>query len=145
MPNRYKATVAVVLDTMWGWCGREPEQAPRWYRINPENHSGKRLYKLTGLGMRELLVTNICREVVSNPNQYGKPDKVWLRENLGLMDCSVLLVCGTRARDTFEQLNRVPVEVGRILKISHPAARNWTTAKLDEVSKLIKDAIDAGQ
>ena len=61
---KYCQCVAV-LDTMWGGSGN----APGMFRINPDNHSGRRLYWL--LGHQDLLVTNACREYVADPTIHG--------------------------------------------------------------------------
>lgn len=129
-----------VLDTMWGNVDRQI--SPRYFRINPLNRSGKRLLWLLG-GEYKLLITNACKELVSNPNKHGKPDPVWLEENLiqlrakGKID--LLLICGNTAKRTFLQ---VADNVGawdmeslaeHVLYIPHPASRTWTRKALDDL------------
>src|SRR5690349_8002265 len=76
--------VVAVLDTMYDWQGKTSEagyrEAPRYFRINPRNFTGKRLYKL--VGKNKLLVTDACRELVSSPDEHGVPDPNWLSENI---------------------------------------------------------------
>jgi len=72
------ARVVAILETMWDWRGQASSagyrQAPEYFRINPSNHSGRRLYKLIGPDSR-LLVTNACRELVSSAKHHGKGDR----------------------------------------------------------------------
>lgn len=132
--------IVAVLDTMWGdRAGR----APRHFKINPYNHSGKRLYRLVGeRNAHRLLVTNACRELVVNANQHGKPDPEWLADNLRRLNPALILVCGSIAQRTFERSGfiheRHPYGV---LYIHHPAARCWTKKLLREVEREIQKAI----
>lgn len=142
-----------VLETMWDWrrmtSGAGYSEAPRYFRINPNNYSGKRLYKLVGPNSK-LLVTNACRELVSGPQYHGKGDPNWLGENLRILDgitptegaepasIEVLLVCGKVAQDTYRKCGYVPTEA-RVIEIPHPAARTfWTRGKILEISKNIQ-------
>ena len=118
------ARALVVLETMWGDAGR----APGLFKINPHNHSGKRLYKL--LGHADFWVTNACPWQVGSATQHGKPDPAWLARNLQRMSYDLLLVCGRVAQKTFDQCEYVPP--CKVLKMLHPAARTWTKAKLQE-------------
>lgn len=125
--------VVAVLDTMWGWCGLEKERT-RHFRINPNNHSGRRLYWF--LGHHDLLVTNACPELVSSAKGRGKPDRYWLRENLAeLWPFDMLLVCGKVAQQTYEQ--RSAPHPCRIIEMPHPAARTWDRQSLDFARRLI--------
>jgi hypothetical protein len=151
--------VVAILETMWDWrqqtSGAGYAEAPRYFRISPENYSGKRLYKLVGPDA-QLLVTNACRELVTGPEKHGKGDPVWLSENLQIMDgvagvhpggnfetdnrwhIDVLLVCGKVAQMTFAQCGYRP-KTSRVLEIPHPAARMfWTMGKIAEISAKIQ-------
>jgi len=121
----------VVLDTMWGNAG----DAPRFFKINPENVTGKRLIKL--LGHTNFLVTNVCREQVAYANQHGKPDSKWLQENLAKGSYTKLLICGKTARECFESLESRPD--CETVFISHPADRRWTKAKIEETKNLLQN------
>jgi hypothetical protein len=109
----------VVLETMWG---TPRDVAPGFFRINPENHSGRRLYKL--LGERKFLVTNACKELVGGPNQHGTPDPEWLAHNLQRLTFDLLLVCGKVAQRTYLASKYKPDVI--TLFTPHPAARSWT-------------------
>jgi hypothetical protein len=94
--------IVAVLESMWDWrqmtSGAGYAEAPRSFRINPKNYSGKRLYRIVGADA-DLHVTNACRELVGSASEHGKPDPAWLRENLDLLaPFDVLLVCGKVAR-----------------------------------------------
>src|ERR1700675_2254102 len=91
--------VICILDTMWG---NSTGRAIRFFPINLNNHSGRRLYKL--LGYKEgqnLWVTNVCKYQVNHSAIHGKPDPEWLRENLEKFNPDLILVCGSVARKTF--------------------------------------------
>lgn len=125
-------------------------EAPRYFRINSENYSGKRLYKLVGPNAR-LLVTNACRELVTGPEKHGKGDPVWLGENLRTLDgtgilpdgvvsarIEVLLVCGKVAQETYRRCGYTPSQA-RVIEIPHPAARMvWTREKIQAIAALVQ-------
>ena len=131
--------VLAVLETMWG---NSPGQASRFFKINPKNFSGRRLYSLIGPG-NNLLVTNACRELVTSAKHHGKPDPQWLFENLNRLHQRILfdvvLVCGKVAQSTFKQCGfRYPSHV-RIIEIPHPAARAvWNKEYIETVKAQIK-------
>lgn len=124
----WKQNIVAVLDTMWGdTAGR----APRFFTINPRNHSGRRLYKLVGPDVR-LLVTNACPQQVTNAQHHSKPDAVWLAQNIAYArkhySPALILVCGKVAKQTFEAAginSQTPV-----MYMPHPAARSWSRGRL---------------
>lgn len=146
--------VVAILETMWDWRGMTSgagyREAPRFFRINPQNYSGKRLYKLVGPEAK-LLVTNACRELVCGPQHHGKGDPAWLRENLTLIETGarlsewparrridVLLVCGKVAQRTFQSCGYRPTQA-RIIEMPHPAARSfWTRETITQMSLRIQ-------
>lgn len=148
--------IVAILETMWGYrTGR----APRYFKINPLNTSGRRLYKLIGEQNRErLLVTNVCRELVTSAKHHGKPDARWLAENIVRLAPVTLLVCGSVAKKTFKQaeilIKANPLDIievrgafrtfdsiieeMKVVYVPHPAARNWTNDRLREVQRKIQ-------
>lgn len=162
MTATHDKRVVAILETMWDWraetssCGYT--EAPRYFRINPENFSGRRLYKLIGPDV-SLLVTNACRELVSSAKQHGKPDPVWLGENLmildgvggvlpgggivpdGLWKIDLLLVCGKVAQATYKACGYTP-KSSAVLEIPHPAARVvWNKVFIQSVQDQIQEAL----
>jgi hypothetical protein len=140
IPIQRKRVVAV-LDSMYDWrrmtSGAGYRQAPRWFRINPRNHSGRRLYKLVG-AEAQLLVTDACQELLRSSRDHGTPDPAWLRANLvALEPFHLLLVCGTVAQRTYEECGYSCMVRAPVLKIHHPAARTWTKAQLTHVTRRI--------
>lgn len=131
--------IVALLDTFYGWRGYHTAgaEAPRYFRINHENFTGRRLYRICG--SHQLLVTDSCRYVVFSAREHGTPEPQWVAENLarllivGRMD--LLLVCGAVAKETYQ---RCGFEFSKVLFIDHPAARRWTNAKLDETRALIE-------
>lgn len=140
--------VVAILETMWDWRGKTSVasfgNAPRFFRINPKNYSGKRLYRLCGSNAN-LFVTNACRQLGTSATSHGTPDPKWLAENLGLIETeSVLggpvdiwLVCGKVAQRTFSA-SGYEVRSGRVMEIPHPAARAaWPMAVIEETAHAI--------
>ena len=136
-------TVAI-LEVMWDGSVAAKQmanpnylaQAPRAFRINPDNHSGGRLYRI--LGHDNLLVTNACRQMVGSAKGKANPDAQWLADSLNQLSFKVLLVCGNVAQDTYEQVRIVPGEY-RTVYMPHPAARQWTNRDIDFASHIIQE------
>lgn len=140
--NKKKSFVAV-LDTMWGEGGT----APTYFYINPNNHSGRRLYALTESHYGNIVVVNACQVQTKHATQHGTPSADWLTRSLESVPPHYrrrgvpLLVCGKVAQETFGK-----TEVkwnGPIVFMDHPAARSWTKASLETVRKQIARAIPA--
>lgn len=139
------ARAVAVLQEMWDWRSRTTsagykELAPPYYRINPRNFSGKRLYDWIGPRgevFDELLVTNACKELVSGPNERGTPDPKWLKKNIdSLKPFDLLLVCGKVAQQTCCCTWGYPA---RTIYLPHPAARNWTKTALATAGRHIRE------
>jgi hypothetical protein len=130
----------VVLEVMWDWDNMTSEAgyekvAPRHFRINPYNYTGRRLHWL--LGHNQFLVTNACPDLVSSANGRGTPDPGWLKENLKKYPYDLLLICGRVAEKTFERCGYRPC--CRIITLPHPAARGyWSKANLYRTRDLIQ-------
>lgn len=125
--------VVVLLETMWG---AETRAAPRFFRINPDNFSGRRLYRLVDRD-RSLIVTNCCPEMQCSARLHGVPDPAWVLENLTRLEpFALLLVCGKIAARTYAATG---YDAGRrAMELKHPAARTWTNAELNRTAKLIR-------
>lgn len=127
--------VLAVLDTMWG---DRNGRAPRFFQINPHNHSGRRLYSL--IEGRTLLVTNVCRELVTASHIHGTPDPTWLSENLQRIQYDLLLVCGKVAQRAYTATAFKPT--CPVLLIDHPAARRWSKATIKQTQATINTLIE---
>lgn len=127
--------VVAVLEVAWG--GR----TGHWFKINPYNYSGSRLYEM--LGHEDLLVTNACPQIVRRPDERGTPDPRYLNDNLQkMLPFSLLLVCGDVAKKTLAQCrNQITV---RTLFMPHPANRSWTKSGL-EAARLLARRMDRGE
>ncbi|KKN66512.1 hypothetical protein LCGC14_0470460 [marine sediment metagenome] len=142
--------VVAILETMWDWRGQTSEagyrEAPRYFRINPKNYSGRRLYKLVGPDAR-LLVTNACRELATSAKGHGKPDPIWLAENLQKLDTldsgfDVLLVCGKVAQKCYQECAYRALVRARVIEIPHPAARgHWNAKTIAETAEQIQSIV----
>jgi hypothetical protein len=133
--------IVAVLESMWDWrqmtSGAGYKEAPRSFRINPDNYSGKRLYRIVSRDT-DLHVTNACRELCGSANHHGTPDPQWLRENLDLLaPFDVLLVCGKVAQATYA---RTGLDFQPTIEMPHPAARMWTHAMINAVAQRVLDA-----
>ena len=144
MPVKHRKAVAI-MDTMYDWrnmtTGAGYERiAPTYYRINPANLSGKRLYDWLGKRGQffdDLVVTNACKELGTSSNSHGTPDPKWLEKNLlELYPFDLLLVCGKVAYETYH-----PgwAHDARIVELPHPAARTWTKAALARAAWFIRE------
>jgi hypothetical protein len=109
----------VVLEVAWGGGGR-------WFRINPQNFTGRRLH--SAFGDLPFVVTNACPEVVGHSSERGTPNASWLRHNLAALRPRFVLVCGRVAESTFsaDMVDSRCVVLFR----RHPAARTWTRLAL---------------
>jgi hypothetical protein len=122
--------IVALLESMWGWRGySEAGDVVRYFRINPDNFSGKRLYRICG--DHNLLVTNSCRECQATANDHGKPDPAWVADNLRFLQSEgmdLLIVCGRIAKETYEKSGFI---FPRVIFMDHPAARRWSNQTLD--------------
>lgn len=142
-----RRNIVALLESMWGWGGYNTpgEDAPRHFRINPINFSGRRLYRICAGTNHSLLVTNCCRTVQASANHHGKPDPAWVLENLRFLKSEgmdLLLVCGKVARETYEKALAVNFFGTELLSVptiymDHPAARRWSNASLDAMNARI--------
>jgi hypothetical protein len=128
-------TNLVVLESMW--TGKPGVPAPRWFRINERNHSGRRLHNLLKVDPAEgnVWVTNACQIQQATANDHGTPDPVALAENIATFPSEIdwLIVGGKVAGDTFYGALTSPavqskLAGARVLHMPHPAARMWTHA-----------------
>lgn len=141
------ARIVALLESMWGWGGYYDvgAEAPRFFRINPDNHSGRRLYQLCGA--HNFVVTNCCKTVQQSASDHGTPDIVWLKDNLFKAQddgMTVLLICGKIAKATFQRMKDVyPASVlyltPKCLFIDHPAARRWSKARIASTAQEIEE------
>lgn len=105
-------------------------RAPRFFRISPTNHSGRRLYSLVGVE-HELLVTNCCAGMQTSARVHGVPDAAYVTENLRRLEPFVLLlVCGAVAQRTYAASGYTS---SCAMPLKHPAARTWTKEEIVEV------------
>jgi hypothetical protein len=135
--------IVALLESMWGWGGynKPGEEAPRFFRINPDNFSGRRLYQLCGSAI--LLVTNSCKTVQESANHHGVPDPNWVKDNLARAQvdgCDLFLICGKVAQETY---TRTGLQFKNVIFIDHPAARRWTTEKVRSIAKQIASKCEA--
>lgn len=141
--------LGVILDTMWG---DRRGLAPRWFPINPHNHSGRRLYTLTGMDHADpIWVSNVCRELTTSARDHGTPNPTWLLENLNIgveqRGMRLFLLCGKVVQNTYDSLNekvRESLEVDLNLKffrIPHPAWRGWNLENIGLIRNQIQNLI----
>lgn len=129
----------MVLESMWDWramtSGAGYAEAPAFFYIDPDNHSGKRLHYL--LEGKHFIVTNACRELVASPSHHGTPNPQWLGHNLSSIDFKGLLVCGNVAWRTYRDCGFTLRPSCRVVKMKHPAARTWTNVEVERWKKIL--------
>jgi hypothetical protein len=79
-------------------------------------------------------------ELMSDAEVSGVVKIVGLDETLHLLRPRIALVCGTIAQATFKD-----DMVGKdchVMRLRHPAARDWTNEQLDEIRSSVKNAHD---
>ena len=136
---RLSLKIVALLESMWGWRGHHNpgEEAPRFFHINPDNLSGRRLYALCGDAT--LAVTNSCRTVQATANHHGVPDPEWVKENLSRAQgdgCDLFLICGTVAQKTYAATG---LDYPNVILMDHPAARRWTGIKMAAIRRQIAE------
>lgn len=134
------ANIVALLESMWGWRGYSaPGDEVKYFRINPENLSGRRLYRICGT--HDLLVTNSCRSCQATASDHGQPDPAWVLSNLRFLaseKMDLLLVCGKVARATYEQTG---FDFRRVIYMNHPAWRLWSNAALDAMALKVAEEL----
>jgi len=124
-------TILAILQNMWDPARTE---APNVFRINPRNHTGKKLYFICG--QHELWVTNSSSKCAPCAKVRLPPDLLFLRRAILRRDWDCYLVCGNQARDSVHRLLAKDMEVLKQMKIKpvvfmpHPAARMITNRLL---------------
>lgn len=139
VPFLPRRRIVALLESMWNWQGCHTGQleADRYFRINPDNFSGRRLYRICG--EHSILVTNSCRYVQKSANHHGTPDSAWVAENLKMLEpFELLLVCGKIARKTYESTG---LHHPKVIFMDHPAARRWSNATLDAMTKRVAELL----
>lgn len=134
------ANIVALLESMWGWrgCSEKGDVIP-YFRINPDNLSGSRLYRICG--DHNLLVTNSCKECQASASEHGTPDPQWVLKNLTFLKSEgmdLLLVCGRIAKETYEASG---FQFERVLFMDHPAARRWSNAGLDAMAQRVAEQL----
>lgn len=120
---------------------------PRFFVIDPQNHSGKRLYRVTdGWHLR---VTNACPQWGTDPSHRGRTCLDSLERSIYAREWDALLVCGKQAHAAVDQLlERDPqfrYEYGdRIVRMKHPADRTLSNVDMDTAATQL-NAIGATQ
>lgn len=138
-PVRKAKTCLAILEVMWDWRSMTStvgykEEAPRIYRINPENFTGKRLYNWLE-NQYVLFVTNACKELVRSASEKGTPDPKWLSSNIKTAQpVDLILVCGKVAQSTFDMRDKGE---SRVVMCPHPAARTWNKESLHRMRRVI--------
>ena len=135
------ANIVALLESMWGWRGySEAGDVIRYFRINPDNFSGRRLYSLIG-PRHSLFVTNSCRECQATANDHGRPDPEWVADNLRFLaseKMDLLLVCGRVAKETYQNCGYVAPHV---IYMDHPAARRWNGLMMEQTREKIRNVL----
>jgi hypothetical protein len=122
----------VILEVMWG----PANGARNLFQINPNNHSGRRLYKIMP---GRFLVGDACPGIVSSAKERGIPSVDHLESVFDYAigrgyTLPVVVIGGKIARETFEKMPVKP-EIKRVMFIPHPAARAFWTKEIEALAK----------
>lgn len=127
--------VVAILQSMWG-----PERgtAPLFFRINPRNRSGAKLYRITD--GHSLVVTNTASVCGDSPDDHQPIDLAHLKRALDRLRNGIgvgaVLVCGNQAKEAWLELPAKYRATPHII-MPHPAARNLTNALLHDVRAML--------
>jgi hypothetical protein len=125
--------ILVILQNMYSGSGRDTK-APLLFKINPYNHSGKRLYKLIE---DDFWVTN-SSSILSGggAKSYSGIDVKFLQRAIDKFDWDLIIICGNQAKKAFFMCEYL--KEARLLFIPHPAARDFPNVLFDKIRRIIK-------
>ena len=135
--RRPLSVVVVILEQMWG-----PADGHRMlFRINPKNHSGRRLYSIMS---HRFVVGDSCPGIVANARLRNKPSAEHLAATFAYAkergyQPPFIVLGGTVAYQTFQRLDVSQRPPCPFVVIPHPAARIWSHALIAEAKKGLSD------
>lgn len=127
--------IVAILQSMWG---PRRERAPLFFRINPQNRSGAKLYTVTQ--GHSLVVTNTASICGDSPDDYQPIDLAHLTKALDRLRKGIgidaVLVCGNQSKEAWLALPAKYRTTPHII-MPHPAARNLTNVLLHDVRAML--------
>jgi hypothetical protein len=125
--------ILVVLQNMYDYSNME-RKAPLLFRINPLNHSGKKLNKL----IEDLFWVTNSSSILSGTGARSKTgiDKEYLQRALNYYQYDIIIVGGNQAKKAFNLCDYKGK--ANILFMPHPATRDMTNEFFDKLKIVVK-------
>lgn len=125
--------ILCILQNAWG-----DRELPVTFIPNPFNKSAKTIRKIVGNNFFEF--SNTTDVVTKTSREKPKPNYAHFQRVIKRIKYfDLVLVCGKQAKETVEKyMTDIEAYNKPILFIPHPAARNLTNIKCDEIRKQIK-------
>lgn len=125
--------ILCILQNAWG-----DRKLPVTFVPNPYNKSARVVRKMVGNNYYKF--SNTTDMVTNTPNAKPKPNYEHFEKVIGeIHKFDLVLVCGVQAKETvnkyIEKINAIGVP---LLFIPHPAARNLTNLRCQEIHTEIK-------
>lgn len=126
--------ILCVLQNAWG-----DRRLPITFVPNPYNHSAKVIKKMVGSNYYEF--SNTTDVVTPTSHAKPKPNYAHFKRVIERMKSfDLILVCGKQAQEVVEncqsEINAIGVP---LLFIPHPASRNLTNAKINDIYNQVKE------
>ena len=125
--------ILCILQNAWG-----DRKLPITFVPNPYNKSAKVVKKMVGDNHYEF--SNTTDVVTDTPNAKPKPNYEHFEKVIGeIRKFDMVLVCGVQAAETVNKYIVKINEIGKpLLFVPHPAARNLTNQRCEEIREEIK-------
>lgn len=130
--------ILAILQNAYADPGRRQAilQSMSTFVINPNNYTGKKLYKLTE--GHDLLVTNACPEVFVNVKDKGRTDLDRLKLSIIENPYDLYISCGKQSNEACIKIIK-DFDDKPLILMPHPASRNLTNALISSVKDAIRE------
>lgn len=125
--------ILCILQNAWG-----DGKLPITFVPNPYNKSAKVIKKMVGDNYYEF--SNTTDVVTSTPHAKPKPNYEHFEKVIGeISRFDMVLVCGFQAKETVNKyITRISETRVPLLFVPHPAARNLTNARCEEIREEVR-------
>ena len=127
-------TILCILQNAWG----DKDSLPVTFVPNPFNKSAKTIKKMVGDNF--FMFSNTTDVVTKTSRKKPKPNyEHFERVIKRIKYFDLVLVCGKQAEETVKKyMVEIEVQGKPVLFIPHPAARNLTNAKCEEIREQVR-------
>lgn len=129
--------ILCILQNAWS----DSNHLPITFIPNPYNHSAKRIKKM--VGEYRYWFSNTTDVVTKTASEKPKPNyKHFERLIEQIPKFDLVLVCGQQAKETTEKyLEEIKSKNKPLLFVPHPAARNLTNVRCEEIRKEVENIL----